>query len=29
MTCIVAVVKDGVVYMGGDRFTTDGNYSTI
>lgn len=26
MTCIVAVAKDGVVYMGGDRFTTDGNW---
>jgi len=26
MTCIVAAVKDGVVYMGGDRFTTDGNW---
>jgi ATP-dependent protease HslVU (ClpYQ) peptidase subunit len=25
MTCIVAVAKDGVVYIGGDRFTTDGN----
>jgi ATP-dependent protease HslVU (ClpYQ) peptidase subunit len=26
MTCIVAVAKDGVVYIGGDRFTTDGNW---
>ncbi|MFA5379652.1 MAG: hypothetical protein WC455_28095 [Dehalococcoidia bacterium] len=26
MTCIVAVAKGGVVYMGGDRFTTDGNW---
>jgi len=26
MTCIVAVVKDGKVWMGGDRFVTDGNW---
>lgn len=26
MTCIVAVVKDGKVWMGGDRFTTDGDW---
>ena len=26
MTCIVAVAKDGKVWMGGDRFVTDGNW---